>query len=140
MAFGIQVASAFFFIYAAISLVWGFSYWYLIGKPQILWYIVAFYVVVGILYVWVGRNLHRGITVIWIGRILGVVAVLGSLSSISNHSLVTNHPGILALLIARLVIGVVITIALFLPGVGKARTSPSPTSGAEQPPDASYSR
>jgi hypothetical protein len=35
---------------------------------------------------------------------------------------VTNYPGILVLMIARLVIGVVITISLFLPGVGKEKS------------------
>ena len=31
MPLGIKVASAFFFVYAAVGLIWGFSYWYLIG-------------------------------------------------------------------------------------------------------------
>ncbi|MDQ6711929.1 MAG: hypothetical protein M3Z28_01905 [Candidatus Dormibacteraeota bacterium] len=119
MPFGIKVASSSFYVYAAISLVWGFGYWYLIGQPHISWLIVGFYVVVALVYVWVGRNLHRGTTVLWIGRILGVVAALGGLSSLGNHSLVTNHPGILALVIVRVLIGVVITISLFLPGVDK---------------------
>jgi hypothetical protein len=117
---GIKVASAFFFIYAAIGLVWGFSYWYLIGHPYVSWRLVGFYLVIALLYVWVGRNLHRGTTVLWIGRILGVLAVLGALSSFGNHSLVTSHPGILVLMIARLMVGLVITVSLFLPGVGKS--------------------
>jgi len=107
MPFGIKVASAFFFIYAAVGLIWGFSYWYLIGQPHISWPLVGFYLVVALLFVWVGRNLHRGRTVLWIGRILGVLAILGGFNAI----------------------GVVITIALFLPGVGKAPTLPSPASG-----------
>jgi hypothetical protein len=124
MPIGIKVASAFLYAYAAVGLVWGFGYWYLIGKPHLSLPLVAFYLAVGVLYVWVGRNLHRGTTVLWIGRILGVFAVLGGLTSLGNHSLVTNHPGILALMIARVAIGVVISVALFLPGVGK-RTSHS---------------
>jgi len=122
MPIGISVASAFFNLYASLGLVWGFSYWYLIGKPHLSWPLVAFYVVVAVLYIWVGRNLHRGTSVLWIGRILGVFAVFGGLTSLGNRSLVTSHPGILALVIARVVVGVIITIALFLPGVGK-RTS-----------------
>jgi hypothetical protein len=129
MPFGVKVASASFYVYAAVGLVWGFGYWYLIGKPHISWPLVGFYLVVGIIYVWVGRNLHRGTTVLWVGRILGVLAVLGGLSSLGNQSFVTNHPGILVLMIARLVIGVVITTSLFLPGVGRARILPSPSGG-----------
>lgn len=126
MPFGIKIAAAFFYVYAAVGLVWGFSYWYLIGKPRLSWPLVAFYLVVAILYVWVGRNLHRGTTVLWMGRILGVLAVLGGLTSLGNHSLVASHPGILALVIARVVIGLVITVALFLPGAGKGATGRIP--------------
>ena len=36
-----------------------------------------------------------------------------------DHSFVTSHPGILALVTARVVIGLVITVGLFLPGAGK---------------------
>lgn len=117
MPLGIKIAAALFYVYAAVGLVWGFSYWYLIGKPHLSWPLVAFYLVVAILYVWVGRNLHRGTTVLWMGRIPGVLAVLGGLTSLRNHS--TSHPGILALVIARVVIGLVITVGLFLTGAGK---------------------
>lgn len=123
---GIKMASAFFVIWAAISLVWGFGYFYLIGQSSIAVPVAAFFLGVAIAYVWVGRNLHRGTTVLWIGRILCVLAILGRLSSIGNRSLVTNHPGILAHLIARIVIGVVITVSLFLPGVRRVPTLPSP--------------
>ena len=77
MPLGIKVASAFFFVYATVGLIWGFSYWYLIGQPHISWPLVDFYLVVALLFVWVGRNLHRGRTVLWIGRILGVLPILG---------------------------------------------------------------
>src|SRR5438876_7525994 len=80
------------------------------------------------------RNLHRGRTVLWIGRILGVLPILGGFNAIGGSSLLMNHPGIRALLIAKLAIGVVITISLFLPGVGKAPTLPSPASGGLQAP------
>ena len=70
MPLGIKVASAFFYVYAAIGLTWGFSYWYLIGQPHISWPLVGFYLVVALLFVWVGRNLHRGRTVLWIGAFL----------------------------------------------------------------------
>jgi len=50
MPFGIQLASAFFYCYAAVGLVWGFSYWYLIGQPHISSPLVGFYLFVGILY------------------------------------------------------------------------------------------
>jgi hypothetical protein len=122
MSVGIKIASVFFYIYAAISLVWGFSYWYLVGRPHISWPLVGIYLVIALVYVWVGRNLRRGTTVLWIGRILGVLAVLGGLSSLGNNSVFTNHPGVMVLVIARLVIGLVITISLVLPAVGK-RTS-----------------
>ena len=36
-----------------------------------------------------------------------------------DHSFVTSHPGILALVIARVVIGLLIAVALFLPGAAK---------------------
>lgn len=126
MPLGIKVASAFFVIYAAISLVWGFSYFYLIGQSRIAWRVAVFFLGVAIAYVWVGLNLHRGTTLLWIGRILGLLAIVGGLSSFGNHSLITDHPGIVALVIARILIGVVITISLFLPGVGRAPTPPSP--------------
>ena len=129
MPLGIKVASAFFYVYAAIGLTWGFSYWYLIGQPHISWPLVGFYLVVALLFVWVGRNLQRGRTVLWIGRILGVLAILGGFNAIGGSSLLMNHTGIRALLIAKLAIGVVITIALFLPGVDKAPTLPSPQAG-----------
>ena len=129
MPLGIKVASAFFYVYAAIGLTWGFSYWYLIGQPHISWPLVGFYLVVALLFVWVGRNLHRGRTVFWIGRILGVLAILGGFNAIGGSSLVTSHPGIRVLLIAKLAIGVVITISLLLPGAGRAPTLPSPASG-----------
>ena len=129
MPLGIKVASAFFYVYAAIGLTWGFSYWYLIGQPHISWPLVGFYLVVALLFVWVGRNLHRGRTVFWIGRILGVLAILGGFNAIGGSSLVTSHPGIRVLLIAKLAIGVVITISLLLPGARRAPTLPSPASG-----------
>jgi hypothetical protein len=47
-----------------------------------------------------------------------MVALLGGLSSLGN-STSTNRPWILAFVIARILIGLVITISLFLPGVGK---------------------
>ena len=55
MPLGIKVASAFFYVYAAIGLTWGFSYWYLIGQPHISWPLVGFYLVVALLFVWVGE-------------------------------------------------------------------------------------
>src|SRR5438105_12049790 len=133
MPFGVKAASAGFFVYAAISLAWGFTYWYLIGHPYISWPLVGLYLVVALVYVWVGRNLlQRGRRSLAIGRILGVLAVVGGLTSGGSHSLLTNHPGIRAFMLARLGIGLVITVSLFLPGVGaafgqgKPANSPSP--------------
>ena len=125
MPLGIKVASTFFFVYAAVGLIWGLSYWYLIGQPHISWPLAGFYLVVALLFVWVGRNLQRGRTVLWIGRILGVLAILGGFNAIGRSSLVMNHPGIRVLLIAKLAIGVVITISLSL--TGGRRQGPHPT-------------
>jgi hypothetical protein len=110
--------------------VWGVGYWYLIGKSHISFPLVGFYLLFALLFVWVARNLPRGNPrVLWTGRILGVPGVLGALTSIGNHSLVSNRPGILALLLTQPVIALVIAIALVLPGVGKAPTLPFPASG-----------
>jgi hypothetical protein len=126
MPFRIRVASVSFYIYAAISAAWGLGYYYLIGKSQIAWPLAGILIGVAVLYVWVGRNLHRGTTVMWIARVLGIIALLGGLSSLSNPT-ATNRPGILAFVIARIVIGLVITISLFMPRT--APTPPSPASG-----------
>jgi hypothetical protein len=121
----VRLAAGLCFAQAAVNVFAGVSYWYLIGRPQISWWLAAVSALVGAVFVLTGiqlLRLRRGALIA--GRVLTVLAVFGALSTLNGSS--AQHLGIVLVTALRVLLGVGIAIALFIPGTSVA-FEPQPT-------------
>jgi hypothetical protein len=115
----VRIAAGLSFVQGVVNVFAGVSYWYLIGRPQISWWLTAVGAVVGAVFILVGIQLLRlRRWALIAGRVLAVFALFGAASTLTGTS--AQHAGILLVTALRVLLGVAIGIALFMPGTDRA--------------------
>ena len=114
----VRIAAGLWFAQAVVNVFGGAGYWYLVGRPQISWWLTASGALVGAVFVLTGIQLLRlRRWALIFGRLLVALIVVAAISTLTGSS--AQHIGIVLVTALRILLGVGIAIALFVPGTAR---------------------
>ena len=114
----VRIAAGLWFAQAVVNVFAGAGYWYLVGRPQNSWWLTASGALVGAVFVLTGIQLLRlRRWALIAGRVLVALTLVGAISTLTGSS--AQHIGIVLVTALRILLGVGIAIALFVPGTAR---------------------